>query len=77
MSDSQPMIPNGTRLESREVLVDAETGRVLTPRERAKVWVIDYRARTGDWPRLREIVRGAAVGKGTAERAMNELCESR
>lgn len=62
-------ILTGTRLESREVLVDAETGRELTQEQKAQAWILDYRARTGEWPMLKEITGACGVGKGTASRA--------
>ena len=66
-------IPTGTRLESREVLVDAETGRELTQKEIAARWIVDYHTREARWPTMHEIIDGANVGMGTASRAMRAV----
>lgn len=62
-------IPAGTRTETRDVLVDAATGRELTQKEKAERWIVDFHARTGLWPTMREIIDGTGVGMGTAGRA--------
>jgi hypothetical protein len=63
-------LPPYTTMGSQSVWVDAETGEPLGPRERARRWIVDYHARTGRWPTIREVSTGTSTGMTTAHRAM-------
>ena len=63
--------PPGTITVAEVTIYDALTLRRWTRTEKARLWIEEYhKTRTDEWPSIKQIMRQADVGQGTAHRAL-------
>jgi hypothetical protein len=63
--------PPGTITAAEVTIYDARTLRRWTRTEKARLWIDEYhQEHSGEWPSIKQIMRQADVGQGTAHRAL-------